>query len=172
MIAFFANDTAGNLNNLYTFNLIKDTEAPIVDIILPLANTTHDTSTPPQITLTINDANLDSAWYSIEGVNYSFTVVPGTNIVTIDQVVWNALSNGPVTIIFYANDSLYESSDSITIIRNIPEPFDFIAFLFGPIGLTIMGVVVAIVVILIIVKRRKTHRTSDKEIRKIESLWD
>ena len=171
-IAFFANDTAGNLNKLYTFNLIKDTVAPIVDIILPAANTTYYSSTPPQITLTINDANLDSAWYSIGGRNYSFAVVPGTNVVTIDQAAWNALSNGPVLIIFYANDSIYESSDSITLIRDIPEPFDFIAFLLSPFGIAIMVAIVVVIIVVIIVRRRKFHRTSDKEVRKIESLWD
>jgi len=37
-IELFANDTAGNLNNFYTLNLIKDISAPIVDIRNPLPN--------------------------------------------------------------------------------------------------------------------------------------
>jgi hypothetical protein len=172
-IELFANDTAGNLNNLYTIDLTKDTLAPTVIIVHPLANTRYTNA--PQITLTINDATLDTTWYTIVGTNYTFefTPVPGTNIVNINQAAWNALSNGNVTFVFYANDSLGRiSSDSITLDRNVPEPFDFIAFLFGPVGLTIMGVAVAIVVIVILLKRRKTHKTSDKEVRKIESLWD
>ena len=172
-IEFFANDTAGNLNSFYSVDLTKDIAAPIVTIVHPLANATYTNA--PQITLTINDATLDTTWYTIVGTNYTFefTAVLGTNIVNINQAAWNALSNGPVTIIFYANDSLGRiSSDSITLDRNVPEPFDFIAFLFGPVGLTIMGAAVAIVVIVILLKRRKTHKTSDKEVRKIESLWD
>ena len=171
-IEFFANDTAGNLNSLYV-NLVKDISYPIVTIVHPLANTTYTNA--PQITLTINDATLDTTWYIIVGTNYTFefTHVLGTNIVNINQAAWNALSNGDITFVFYANDSLGRiSSDSITLDRNVPEPFDFIAFLFGPVGLTIMGVAVAIIVIVILLKRRKTHKTSDKEVRKIESLWD
>ena len=170
----YANDTAGNLNSLYTINLVKDTTAPLIAIGYPSANATY-TTTLPEIRLTISDTTLDTTWYSIVGSSdiFEFTPSVGTTIVIIDQSAWNALSNGPVTIVFYANDSLGRtSSDSITINRNVPEPFDFIAFLFGPIGLTIMGVAVAIVVILIVLKRRKTHKTSDKEVRKIESLWD
>jgi hypothetical protein len=167
-IEFFANDTAGNLNSLYSVNLIKDIAAPVVTIVHPLANATYEAT--PQITLTINDATLDTTWYTIVGTNYTFefTAILGTNVVTIDQAAWNALSNGDVTIVFYANDSLGRiSSDSITVNRDVPVPFDFIPFL-----IILMVAVIAIVVVVIILKRRKTHKTSDKEVRKIESLWD
>jgi len=173
-IELFANDTAGNLNDFYTLNLIKDVSAPIVDIVYPLPDEIYSTSAP-RIILTINDATLDSTWYSIVGTNYTFefTATIGTNNITIDQDAWNSLSEGDVTIIFYANDSLgWESSDSITLEKDLPEVFDLIAFLLSPLGLTLIGAVIAIVVIVILVKRRKFHRTSDKEIRKIESLWD
>jgi len=173
-IELFANDTAGNLNDFYTLNLIKDISAPIVDIVYPLPDEIYSTSAP-RIIVTINDATLDSTWYSIVGTNYTFefTAIIGTNNITIDQDAWNSLSEGDVTIIFYANDSLgRESSDSITIEKDLPEVFDWLAFLTDPIVLTIIGVVIAIVVIVILVKRRKFHRTSDKEVQKIESLWD
>jgi len=173
-IELFANDTAGNLNDFYTLNLIKDISAPIVDIVYPLPDEIYSTSAP-RIIVTINDATLDSTWYSIVGTNYTFefTAIIGTNNITIDQDAWNSLSEGEVTIIFYANDSLgRESSDSITIEKDLPEVFDWLAFLTDPIVLTIIGVVIAIVVIVILVKRRKFHRTSDKEVQKIESLWD
>ncbi len=173
-IELFANDTAGNLNNFYTLNLIKDISAPIIDIVYPLPDDKYGTSAP-QIILTINDATLDTTWYSIVGTNYTFefTATLGTNNITIDQDAWNSLSEGDVTIIFYANDSLgRESSDSITIEKDLPEVFDWLAFLTSPLGLTLIGVAIAIVVIVILVKRRKFHRSSDKEVRKIESLWD
>ncbi len=173
-IELFANDTAGNLNDFYTLNLIKDISAPIVDIVYPLPDEIYSTSAP-RIILTINDATLDSTWYSIVGTNYTFefTAIIGTNNITIDQDAWNSLSEGEVTIIFYANDSLgRESSDSITLEKDLPEDFDWLAFLTDPIVLTIIGVVIAIVVIIILVKRRRFHRTSDKEVQKIESLWD
>ncbi len=173
-IEFFANDTAGNLNSLYSVNLIKDISAPIVDIVHPLPNATSTSA--PQITLIINDATLDTTWYSIVGTTYTFefTATIGTNYITIDQAAWDSLSEGVVTIIFYANDSLGRiSSDSITLNRVVPEVFDLIAFLTNPLVLTIIGVAaIAIVAIVIIVKRRKFHRTSDKEVRRIGSLWD
>ena len=172
-IELFANDTAGNLNNFYTLNLIKDISAPIVDIRHPLPNTPYGKSAPI-ISLTISDATLNTTWYSIVGTNYTieFTAIIGTNNITIDQDAWNSLSEGEVTIIFYANDSLgRESSDSITLEKDLPEVFDWIAFLTDPVVLTIIGVAIAIIVIVILVKRRKVHRSSDKEVRKIESLW-
>ena len=173
-IELFANDTAGNLNNFYTLNLIKDISAPIVDIRHPLPNTPYGKSAPI-ISLTISDATLNTTWYSIVGTNYTieFTAIIGINNITIDQDAWNSLSEGDVTIIFYANDSIgRESSDSITIEKDLPEGFDLIAFLLSPPGLTIIGVAIAIVVIVILVKRRKVHRSSDKEVQKIERLWD
>ncbi|NVM17583.1 MAG: hypothetical protein HWN80_07690 [Candidatus Lokiarchaeota archaeon] len=173
-IELFANDTAGNLNNFHTLNLTKDTSAPIVDIVHPLPDETYSTSAP-QITLNINDATLDSAWYYIAGTNFTFQFTPslGTNIITINQEAWNSLSEGNVTIIFYANDSLGRISfDSIRLEKDLPEVFDFIAFLLSPPGLTIIGIVIAIVIVVILLRRRSYHRTSEKEVRKIESLWD
>ncbi|MBY8979611.1 MAG: hypothetical protein KGD72_04425, partial [Candidatus Lokiarchaeota archaeon] len=168
-IELFANDTAGNLNNLYTINLIKDVSAPIVTIVHPLANATYSTSAP-QITVTINDATLDTTWYTIVGIDDTFEFIGaiGTNVITINQTAWNSLSNGVVTIIFHANDSLGRpSSDSIALERDVPEAFDLI-----PLGLTIIGVVMAIVVIVILVKRRGHHKTSNKEVKRIAGLWD
>ena len=174
-IELFANDTAGNLNNFYTINLIKDISAPIVDIVHPLSNATDSTSAP-QITLIIDDATLDTTWYTIVGIDdiFEFNATIGTNVITIDQTAWNSLSEGVVTIIFHANDSLGRiSSDSITFNKVVPEVFDFIAFLLSPPVLTIIGVAIAIIVVTVfLVKRRGSHKTSDKEVRRIDSLWD
>jgi hypothetical protein len=174
-IELFANDTAGNLNNFYTLNLIKDISAPIVDIRHPLPNAPYGTDAPI-ISLTIDDATLNTTWYSIVGTNYTieFTAVIGINNITIDQTAWNSLSEGEVTIIFYANDSLgRESSDSITLEKDLQEVFDLIAFLTDPLVLTIIISAIAIVIVVVLLlRRRKFHRTSEKEVKKIESLWD
>jgi hypothetical protein len=141
----------------------------------PLDNTTIG-STAPLITLTITEATLDTTWYSIVGINdiFEFPAFTGTDTILINQTAWNSLSNGEVTIIFYANDSLGRiSSDSITLEKDVPEVFDLLAFLTDPIVLTIIGVAIAVVIVtIILVRRRKFHRTSDKEVQKIESLWD
>ncbi len=173
-IELFANDTAGDLNDFNTINLIKDISFPIVDIVHPLNNATFGINAP-EITVTIDDATLETTWYTIVGVNktFEFSATPGTNVITINQTTWNTLSNGKVTITFYATDALGRTLyDSITVNKNVQAPFDLIAFLTDPIVLTIIGATIAAIVILILVKRRKTHRTSEKEVRKIESLWD
>ena len=173
-IELFANDTSGNLNDFYTINLIKDIAFPIVDIVHPSSNATYGIDAPV-ITVTINDATLDTTWYTIVGVNmtFEFTATPGTNAITIDQATWNTLSNGKVTIVFYATDALGRTiSDSVTVNKNVQAPFDLIAFLTDPIVLTVMGITIAAILIVIILKKRKTHKTSEKEVRKIESLWD
>ncbi|GAH96069.1 unnamed protein product, partial [marine sediment metagenome] len=143
------NDTAGNLSNFYTLNLIKDISPPIVDIMNPFPNATFTSA--PLITLIITDVTLDTTWYSILGTNYEFTATVGTNHITINQAAWNSLSEGSVTITFYANDSLGRlDTDSITLNKDIPEDpevFDWIAFLTDPIVLTIIVSAIAIAIV-------------------------
>ena len=55
-IELFANDTKGNLNDLYKLYLSKDTLGPNITIILPLENQTIGRSSP-YFELSIVDAN-------------------------------------------------------------------------------------------------------------------
>ncbi|GAH78726.1 unnamed protein product, partial [marine sediment metagenome] len=74
----------------------------------------------------ITDTDLDTMWYSLNGgVNITFI-----NNGTIDQNNWTALSDVPVTIIFYANDSagninfrsVYVNKDTVAPTVNLLSP--------------------------------------------------
>ena len=119
-ITFHANDTARNINSTQV-DIKKETSAPSITIISPNFNDTFGTAAPPFI-VEIEDPNLDTMWYIIDGsaTKYAFT----TNG-TINQAAWTSLSEGIVTIAFYANDTLsqinFEEVDVIkdTIVPNI-----------------------------------------------------
>ncbi len=101
-IRFYANDTTGNLN--YQEVVVRiDIIAPIITIIEP-NNFDKFGITPPDITININDTNLDKRWYQLDNGtvitnNYTWTGL-------IAQSVWDQIGNGTVIIRFYANDTL------------------------------------------------------------------
>ena len=59
---------------------------------------------PPDFNISIEELKLNSTWYSLDAgsTTYNFTGLTGT----INQSAWDAFPEGPVTIRFYANDSL------------------------------------------------------------------
>jgi hypothetical protein len=62
-------------------------------------------------------------WYILDGGLHNYTVTEFTGM--INQSAWAALSDGSVTITFYANDILeHLGSQSVTVIKSIPSGFD------------------------------------------------
>jgi parallel beta-helix repeat protein len=142
-IYIFANDTAGNINNTYSFTLFKDTIAPLININLPINNTYNNI--PPTFNITCFDPNFDSLWYGYGNINISLT--NNTNQ-SLDWEIWNNLPDGIYQLIIYANDTfahlndffiltLYKDTNApeITIYSptnniyyNQPPIFDFYAF--------------------------------------------
>ena len=98
-IQFFANDSMG-AEGFDNITVRKDAVIPDITIDLPTPNFLIGINAP-NFNLTIVEEDLDSTWYSLNGgENKTFT---GNG--TINQNLWSALSNGTVTIRFYANDS-------------------------------------------------------------------
>ncbi|MFX1566988.1 MAG: hypothetical protein ACFFCV_01325 [Promethearchaeota archaeon] len=122
-IYFYANDSAGNLNNLFKLNLHKDILDPVITIINPDYDDLFGVIAP-SFELFINELNLNQTWYMLynqtwNSINYSFT---GLND-QINQGAWDGFWNGTVTIRFYANDTLNHIGFSDVIIRkNIFAP--------------------------------------------------
>ncbi len=123
-ITFYANNTLDNKNS-ESVDVIKDTVSPIINIISPNPDEVFGTDAPNFI-VEIIDPNLDVIWYSLNGgENITFT-----SNGTIDQTKWSVFSDGIITIIFYANDTLgnidYESvdviKDTVSPIINIISP--------------------------------------------------
>jgi len=84
------------------FCLVKYNLVPQIVINLPNKNELFG-SNAPNFDISITDSDLDSRWYTIdEGLtNTTFTGLTGT----INQTEWNKLSDGPVNLTFYTNDT-------------------------------------------------------------------
>ncbi|MFW9881275.1 MAG: caspase family protein, partial [Candidatus Thorarchaeota archaeon] len=101
LITFYSNDSLGNIGSKQII-IYKDIISPDITILSPkpyevFGNTTFN------FELIILEPHLNSTWYSVNGSsNYMFEGLHGV----IDQAAWDLSGNGPVTITFYANDSL------------------------------------------------------------------
>jgi parallel beta-helix repeat protein len=120
-IRFYANDTAGNIGSA-DITVGKDISAPVITIILPLTDSVFDL-VAPNYNISIDELNLDTIWYTLDGggTNYTITGLTGT----FNQLAWEALSEGSVTIRFYANDSAGNIGfTDVEVIIEIPEDLD------------------------------------------------
>jgi len=117
-IRFYANDSAGNMG-FAEVTIKKDVSVPIITITNPQTNEAFGT-TAPNFNISINELNLDSTWYSLNGgVNTTFTGLTGS----INQTLWNALPGGNVSIRFYANDSAGNMGFAeVTIKKDVSVP--------------------------------------------------
>ena len=100
-IQFYANDTSGNIG-MDKVIVKKDTEAPILNMIYPTPGEFFGLNSP-EFNVEVLDLCLDSMWYTIDG---GLTNITYTMNGKIDQNMWDALPDGPVTIDFYANDTV------------------------------------------------------------------
>jgi parallel beta-helix repeat protein len=132
-LAFFARDIPENINSAEV-SIIKDATAPIIVINSPIDGDEFGNQAP-LFNITVTDDHLDSIWYSFDGGLTTYAI---TNNTLLNQTVWTALSQGNVTITFYAIDLLgNEASESVTVVKNVPSGLD-------P-GVTITIVVVSVV---------------------------
>ena len=117
-IRFYANNTAGN-GAFKNITIRKDIVNPQIIVLNPV---------PYQLCgkdllnfdLIINEANLGSTWYSLNGgKSFLFTGTRGT----IDQNAWDSIKNGTVFLRFYANDTLSNIEfKEITLFKDILAP--------------------------------------------------
>jgi len=128
-IFFYANDTGGNIG-FDSVVVNKDTGNPTVSITSPTGGEYFD-ATAPDYVVEISDSGspIDTMWYTINGgaTNITFTVNG-----TIDQNNWTALADGPVTIIFYANDSAGNTNSAQVIVNK--DVFDPTVSITSPMG--------------------------------------
>ncbi|MFX1233356.1 MAG: NosD domain-containing protein [Promethearchaeota archaeon] len=120
IIILYANDSVGNLN-FDTINLYKDIRSPVIVINNPQAYEIFG-QIPPMCNLTLYDRNsIDYVWYELTDGIISTPIREWTGFIHIDD--WKAMSNGTVTIFFYANDTLgNKEALSISIYKDIYGP--------------------------------------------------
>ncbi len=161
-LIFYAVDKPGNIG-FAEVNISKDILSPQIDILTPTMSQEYRASAP-SFSIVINEENLDSTWYTIDGgiTNITFTGLSGV----LDESLWSSAPNGIIEITFYANDTLRNLGfNSVTIVKNIPEskPKDY-DFLIGIlIGLGVSSLAFIGVIVLILKK---------KGVKQIELLKD
>ncbi len=120
-IRFYANDSTGNVGYAAA-TVEKDISAPVITIIFPLPDSIFGL-VAPNYNITIDEVNLDTIWYTLDGggTNYTITSLTGT----LNQFAWEALSEGSITIRFYANDTAGNIGfTDVEVIIEIPEDLD------------------------------------------------
>jgi len=149
IIKIYANDTYGHINDIYSLLLYKDTTAPILTINSPIQDQGFiDT---PTFRITITELNLDTMWYVIVSdgtTKHIITLTTGS----IDVSVWNSLTDGTITIRFYANDTagneVYSEVSIVKYAASTPTP-----------GIPGFNVIITLSVIflvsIVIIKRKK-----------------
>ncbi|NVM27245.1 MAG: hypothetical protein HWN65_00275 [Candidatus Helarchaeota archaeon] len=124
-ITFYANDSWGNVHSAEV-QVIKDTRAPIILINNPTPNEIFGSVAPP-FNIEIIDLTLNTMWYTLDGGVTNTTFLSNESI---NQPLWDALTNGFVTIKFYVNDSQNNiTSAEVTIKKdvimiNFPIPYE------------------------------------------------
>jgi len=102
LIRFYADDLIGHTNSKDVI-ILKDTIAPLINILRPSNNQVFGVS-PPNFSLEVTDLHLDKMWYTIDNGITNITIKNFTE--TIDQGEWNKRGRGTVILTFYANDTL------------------------------------------------------------------
>ncbi len=120
IIQVFGNDSLGKIYETEKRHFVVDTRIPEIMILSPIENKVYG-ELAPKYNLFIDEENLISAWYTIDGGITNFSITELNDY--IDQDAWLAASNGPITIEFYAKDIVGRIGyKNITIIKNVINP--------------------------------------------------
>ena len=116
-IQFYANNTLGKEGSAEV-TVLKDIENPEILIYSPNVDEEFG-SIAPSYDLVINEPNLDSIWYTIDGGvnNYTITLLSGD----INQSAWDAAVYGAINIRFYAEDLVGNIDYNEVNIKKIKE---------------------------------------------------
>ena len=98
VVRFYVNNSLGEIGYLDAI-IRNDITDPVINIVSPTGG--YFNSTAPEYTIEISDPNLNTTWYTL---NANQTRHIFTSNGTIQG--WKFLSDGLVTITFYANDSV------------------------------------------------------------------
>ena len=116
-----ATDVLGDTTHLGPSIIYGDFSSPIITIHSP--ETGDRGENPPVFNLTITEYVIDSTWYMIfDGSEWSEIVFFTGTTDTIDQSLWNSLSNGELIIRFFANDTFGNVGYSDTSFTKGSEP--------------------------------------------------
>jgi parallel beta-helix repeat protein len=150
IIVFYANNTKGYVGSAQV-SIYKDVLGPDININVPDNGDTFE-DTPPVYDISINEANLDSIWYTLDGGTINHTITE--NVGTIAESAWNSLPNGYITITFYANDTLgNQGTNFVIVVKDVPEipeefPWEITTII------SISSAAAVVIIIMIFIRRR------------------
>ncbi|MFX1321125.1 MAG: hypothetical protein ACFFAQ_05710, partial [Promethearchaeota archaeon] len=125
-IIFYANDTLGNIA-MANVSVYKDIIAPVITINNPDPYEVFG-QVPPDCDVLFDDVNgVDAEWYQLTDGTTTTSTREWISTIHIDD--WNAMTNGTVTIIFYANDTLGNiGMASVSLYKDIIGPIIIINY--------------------------------------------
>jgi hypothetical protein len=134
IIRFIAYDSVNNLASA-TLNLRKNLFDPVIIILDPNDNDLFGLN-PPNITLYISSASIDTIWYQLYNATFSTSNIIWVGSVEINA--WQIFGNGTLFITFYINDTLGNLGfDTIMLRKDTISP---ILFINSPAPFTLFGV--------------------------------
>ncbi|TFF90357.1 MAG: hypothetical protein EU548_03405, partial [Promethearchaeota archaeon] len=150
-IKFYINDTLGRTFS-HQIMVFKDIENPILSIIDPTMNEVFEFV--PAYEISLIEGNLDKIWYTLDdGENVFITETIGV----LDETLWDQLSNGYITIRFYANDTLGNMSfDETIVVKDAPTPSPPPGAIPGY-NLTILFSVISLITVITIKRKLKNQ---------------
>ena len=119
-IQVFANDSldANYQSDVRYFSV--DTGSPDITITTPSQNEFFGV-VPPNFEISILKPNISKIWYTLDNGITNITSAGLTG--TINQIEWEKKGGGPVTIRFYANDTLgFEGYSEVTVNKDTGSP--------------------------------------------------
>ncbi|NVM37251.1 MAG: right-handed parallel beta-helix repeat-containing protein [Candidatus Lokiarchaeota archaeon] len=117
-IEFYANNSYGLIGSSEV-QVRKDIISPQIIIYSPTENQEFTVDTP-FFNISVIEPNLESIWYTIDGgiTNHTFTSLTDT----IDEAAWDTISEGSITITFFARDTVGNiGSESVVVIKITPS---------------------------------------------------
>ena len=118
IIRFYIRDISDN-EAFAEVQVNKDLITPVITLISPLIGAVFEDFSPIY-SISIEEANLGSFWYSLDGgaTNITITALSGA----ISEIEWNTLPNGHATLMFYAKDEGGNiGKNSVLITKNSTE---------------------------------------------------
>ena len=144
-LKFYVEDTTGS-SKYQGVNIVKDSQAPTISIVNPIADQNIGSTAPPFI-VEIDDTHLDQMWYTLGSNTTKHFFTANGSIV---QSAWDILAQGTIAIAFYANDTAgNENSASVNVIKKITSGIP------GYDILILSGLLVGVSLIIIKRKRKK-----------------
>jgi len=140
ILRFYANDSFG-YQNYSEITILKDITDPVLTIYSPITGDRF-TTIPPAFNIEVNETNLESIWYTIDGGlnNYDITQLTGY----IDSTAWNSAPTGAITIRFYVEDKAGNVVYTDIVVQKMspPTPLDFNLVIIIATIILIIGIVV------------------------------